>query len=89
MTVTGCPPTDGVVFGNGVVAFRRSGRGRRVSRAALSHAANHLYPTAQDAAKDPAHPGDNTKVVQLIIPRQLFNQLFGAGQRSADLRHML
>ncbi len=73
----------------GAQVFKRSGRGRKISNAAKSHNANHLYTTAQAAANDPAHPGDHSKVVSLTISQDLFNSLFSAGNTSADLRHAL
>lgn len=72
--------------GNGVVVNRRSGRSGHISNAAKKHNANHLYRTPEAAANDPAHPGDNSKVVQVTISAELFEELFGDGQLSADLR---
>jgi hypothetical protein len=87
VTTLGCPPTQ---MTTSVVVFKRSGHGRRVSNAAKSHNANMLYRTAQAAANDPPHPGDNSKVVQRTISGDLFRQLFPTSSKiSADLRHDL
>ncbi|MBN1343941.1 MAG: twin-arginine translocation signal domain-containing protein [Phycisphaerae bacterium] len=74
---------------NGVIAFKRSGRGLRISNAAKLNNANKVYATAEAAADDPAHPGDNSKVVQITMNRQLFDRLFANGKTSSDLRHDL
>ena len=81
------PPIVGE--GNGVPAFRRSGRGRRVSKAALKHNANHVYATREAAAADLAHLGDRSKVVEITMNRDLFVRFFADGKMSADLRHNL
>jgi len=81
----GCP-MDGIVPNGGVLVYRRSGRGRHVSNAAKKKNANVLYATMQAAANDLTHPGDNSKVVQVVISQQLFDQLFGDGSVRADLR---
>lgn len=75
--------------GNGVVVFRRSGRGLHVSNAAKKHNANHLYRTMTAALNDAPHPGDNSKVVEVTISRPFFNQIFGLTRTSADLRHVV
>lgn len=75
--------------GKGAVAYKRTGRGRRVSNAAKKHNANHLYASAKAAAADPAHSGDNSKVVPVSIPQELFNEVFANGRANADLRHVL
>jgi len=75
-------------FNNGVVAFRRSGRGRHVSNAAKRHNANHVYATEAVAAADLAHPGDKSKIVEVVISRGLFNRLFANGRTAVDLRRM-
>lgn len=82
-----CNPTG--LQGKGVYAFKRSGRHRRTSNASNSHSANHIYATYQAAFDDPAHPGDNAKVVQIVINEDLYKQLFTNGKTSADLRHDL
>ena len=86
LALTACPRPE---LRNGVVVFRRSARGRRVSQGAKKHAANHLYLTRQDAINDPAHPGDNTKIVEVTISDELFDDLFALGRRAVDLRQFL
>jgi len=71
-----------------VPAFKRSAGGRRISNAAKKHNANHLYATFAAAQADAAHPGDHSKVVQVILSRARFDQLFGGGNLSVDLRHV-
>ncbi len=75
VTVTACPPTV-PPKGNGVVVFKRSHRGRRVSNAEKEHNNNHLYVDAQSAMNDLPHPGAHSKVVPLTISQQRFDQLF-------------
>lgn len=81
----GCPPK----IQNGAVAYKRSGRGRHVSNAAKKHNANHLYATFAAAAADPAHPGDHSKVVQVVVNKAMYTKLFPPGKLVADLRHDL
>lgn len=45
-----------------------------------------LYATAAAAAADPAHPGDHSAVVQIVIPRQQREAPGGDGSEAADLR---
>lgn len=79
----GCPPTPST----GMMVFKRSGRGRRVSNAAKKHNANRLYRTFAAAVADAPHPGDTSKIVQRTISASLFNQLFPPnGRNVADLR---
>jgi hypothetical protein len=92
-TVAGCCLPNGRFptgpQGKGVYAFKRSGRGRNTSKASDAHSANHIYPTFEAACCDLAHLGDNAKVVRIVIHEDLFNQYFGNGQASVDLRHVL
>jgi hypothetical protein len=74
---------------NGVTVFKRSGKGLHVSNAAKKHNANRLYRTLMAALNDAPHPGDNSKVVELIINRQLFQRLFPGMRQIADLRRDL
>lgn len=69
-----------------VSVFRRSGKGRRISNAAKSHNNNRLYASAHAAQIDPAHPGDNSKVVSYFMSRENFNMLFAGGRSMVDLR---
>ena len=85
-TFVGCPTPP---QGNGVLVYKRSGRGRHVSNAAKKHNANHLYVTRAAAMLNPAHPGDRSKVVQVMIGRARYDKLFPAGKLTADLRRDL
>lgn len=89
--LAGCPPPPPPPppESNGVLVYKRSGRGLRVSNAAKKHNANHLYVTYAAALQNPAHPGDHSKVVQLTINRAQYNRLFTGGSLVADLRHDL
>lgn len=69
-----------------VLMYRRSTSGQRASNAAKAHAANKRYPTAAAAAADPAHPGDKAYVVEVHTSRERFDQYFGGGATSVDLR---
>jgi hypothetical protein len=70
------------------VIFARSARGRRVSQAAKSHAANLRFRSEILALLSPAHPGDNCKVVRLVVSEAQFRRLFPAGAGIADLRQL-
>ena len=86
----GCSGIDPVTGGGGgAVAYRRSGRGRRVSKAAKMHNANRLYATAAAAKRDQPHAGDKSKVVAVTIPQSKYDRLFAGGRQSADLRRMM
>ena len=74
--------------GTGVAIFKLSPGGRRVSRAAKSHDANMLFRTFLAADTNRAHPGDTSNVVQIMVSRARFEQLFGHGRDVADLRHL-
>lgn len=73
----------------GVIAFRRSGRGRHVSNAAKKNNANRLYANFQAAALGLAHPGDRSRVVSVVISAYMFDSLFRGGRVCVDLRHDL
>jgi hypothetical protein len=88
VAVTGCVKGMLPLFG-GVVVYKRSGRGLRISNAAKKNNANKLYATMAAAMNDPAHPGDISKVVPITIPAALAAQLFPLGKVQADLRHDL
>lgn len=67
--------------------FKLSLRGRRGSNAAKSHNANFLFRTFQAADTNRAHPGDNSRIVTVVISRERFNELFDNGNADvADLR---
>jgi len=72
-----------------VYAFKRSGRGRRISNAAKKHNANHVYATYMAALRDPAHRGDRSRIVRITMSRRQYDALFAPGTLSADLRHDL
>ena len=84
-TMSGCPPR---VQDGPRKIYRRSGKGRHVSNAAKKHNANHRYADALIAALDKAHPGDNSKVVSLMVSRAEYDRLFPLGRLNADLRHV-
>ena len=86
----GCSGMEPVAGGGGgAIAYRRSGRGRRISNAAKKHNANRLYATAAAAKRDQPHAGDKSKVVAVTIPQRKFDRLFAGGRKSADLRRMI
>lgn len=67
--------------------FKLSLRGRRGSNAGKSHNANHLFSTFQAADTNRAHPGDNSRIVTVVISESRFNELFDNGNLTvADLR---
>ena len=66
--------------------FRLSGRGRRISKAAKVHNANFLFATQRTADKHRAHPGDNSRIVPLVISSVEFDKLFKK-KKVVDLRH--
>ncbi len=72
--------------GGGVIAYRRSGRGRHVSNAAKMKNANCLYATFAAASQGRAHPGDRSRVVPVVISASLFGSLFRNGRVAVDLR---
>jgi hypothetical protein len=69
--------------------YRWSGRGRRASRAALSHAANRRYLTKRAAMRDQPHVGSNLRLVRLDVSLQEIVRLFIRRRRLfVDLRHV-
>jgi len=85
LMATGCP----LILGQGIVVYKRSGRGLHVSDAAKKHNANHLYANRLAASLNPAHPGDNSNIVKITINRAMYDRLFPFGKTVADLRHDL
>ena len=79
----GCPPSRKTA-----VVYRRSCRGLHASNAAKKHSANRLYATVAAATQDVAHPGDNAKVVSLVMSKSKFDRLFKGGRLIVDLRHI-
>ena len=65
--------------------YKLSLRGRRGSKAAKSHNANKLFTTMEAAEMNRAHPGDNSRIVSVLISNARFNKLF-KGNAAADLR---
>jgi hypothetical protein len=69
--------------------YRWSGRGRRVSRAALAHAANRRYAIPWAARRDLPHPGANLELVRLDVSFREFARLFLSRRHLVvDLRHL-
>jgi hypothetical protein len=72
----------------GSVAWRRSGRGRRVSRAVNIRNANLRYKNKGAAKSDRAHPGDTSQVVSIDVSDETFRRWFGDGAHRIDLRKL-
>ncbi len=85
-TLPGCGGGSGGGGNAPVEIYVLSGRGRRVSRAALAHAANKRFRTPLAADLHRAHPGDNSRIVRLMVSRAEFRRLFPGGAVVADLR---
>lgn len=62
-----------------VEVFKLSVRGRRGSNASKKHNANHLFLTPLAADQNRAHPGDNSRIVPVILSQDKFNELFQGG----------
>jgi hypothetical protein len=78
----------GAESGGSTTAYKLSLRGRRGSNAAKNHNANFLFATIEAADKNRAHPGDNSRIVPVLINRARFDQLFNNGNTAvADLRN--
>ena len=69
--------------------YALSGKGRRVSNAALAHNANKRFATPQAAENGRAHPGDTSKVVPLDTSPATWLAWFGNGAQCVDLRKIL
>lgn len=85
--VPGATPTPRPGDGQLKTVFRLSGRGRRISNAAKKHNANLRFLSPEDVVR--AHPGDNSRVVSVLVSQAQFDRLFGQGNRLADLRLLL
>jgi hypothetical protein len=72
----------------GRVAWRRSGRGRRVSRAVNIRNANLRYKNKGAAKSDRAHPGDTSQVVSIDVSDETYRRWFGNGAHRIDLRRL-
>jgi len=69
--------------------YRWSGRGRRASRAALSHAANRRYLTRGAALRDQPHRKAHLRLVRLDATLADLLRLFVFRRRLVvDLRHV-
>jgi len=74
--------------GGAKTVYKLSLRGRRGSNAAKNHDANFLFATTEAADQNRAHPGDNSRIVPVLISKARFNQLFNNGNAAvADLRN--
>lgn len=69
------------------VVYRRSSRGRRVCQAVKIKNANLRYKT-KNAANDPAHPGDTSRIVPIDISQATFKLWFPHGAHVVDLRKL-
>lgn len=85
IATTGCPARNPKV----VKVFKRSGRGRHVSNAAKKHNANMLFATEAVALANPAHPGDGSVVVTVVISQARYSKLFPGNKKIADLRKVV
>ncbi len=79
--------TDNVITGP-QTAYMLSGRGRRVSNAALYHNNNKVFVSAAAADGGRAHPGDTSKVVPIDLSTKQWTAYFGNGATQVDLRHL-
>jgi hypothetical protein len=69
------------------VIFRLSLRGRRGSKAGKLHNANLRFATEAAANAHRAHPGDNSRIVKIVVSADEFDRLFTSrGSDVADLR---
>ena len=69
------------------VIFRLSLRGRRGSKATKIHNANLRFATAATADDHRAHPGDNSRIVGIVVSDDEFDRLFTSrNSLVADLR---
>ena len=67
------------------VVYRRSGSGRRVSKAVKLRNANLVFDSPTAAATK-LHPGDRSKIVPITISHATFLAWFGQGAHAVDLR---
>ena len=84
--LVGCDPTDSSDPSSRTVMYQRSGRGRRVSRAAKVHNHNKRYATMAAAAADSPHAGDRSRIVAVDVSQSTWDRYFGAGLQVIDLR---
>jgi hypothetical protein len=73
-----------------IEVYKLSVRGRRGSRAAKAHNANKLFLTPEAADQNRAHPGDNSRIVPVILSEEDFMDFFQGGILDmVDLRAIL
>lgn len=71
------------------VIYRLSLRGRRGSKAAKIYNANLRFATENAADANRSHPGDNSRIVRLIVSADEFDRLFSSrNSEVADLRSL-
>lgn len=76
--------------GTARMAFKLSLRGRRGSNAGKLHNANMVFATSAVADANRAHPGDNSRIVQIVVSEDEFDRLFTSrSSEIADLRALL
>jgi hypothetical protein len=69
------------------IIYRLSLRRRRGSKAAKIHNANFRFATMEAADQNRAHPGDNSRIVPLVVSDDEFDRLFASRNTTvADLR---
>src|SRR5512143_3171525 len=72
-----------------IVIYRLSLRGRRGSKAGKLHNANLLFATQAAADANRAHPGDNSRIVGVVVRADEFDRLFTSrNSQVADLRSL-
>jgi hypothetical protein len=71
------------------VIYRLSLRRRRGSKAGKLHNANLRFATESAADANRAHPGDNSRIVSIVVSEDEFDRLFSSRNGSvADLRSL-
>ena len=69
--------------------YRLSLRGRRGSKGAKTWNANLLFATMAAADQNRAHPGDNSRIVQILVSADEYDRLFTSRNTAvADLRNL-
>jgi hypothetical protein len=86
-------PSAGLAVPQGIpepkLIFRLSLRGRRGSIAAKLHNANFRFATMEAADQNRAHPGDKSRIVQIVVSDDEFDRLFTSrNSLIADLREL-
>jgi len=71
------------------VAYKLSLRHRRGSKAGKMHNANWVFATQDAANQKRAHPGDNSRIVEIVVSDDEFDRLFTSrNSDTADLRQL-